>query len=409
MMMKTLKQRAEYTHKYNLNEGRHGWLRLTPAYSVKIVNEILLTVEDDLKVLDPFSGTATTALCASCLGLEAATVELNPFLVWFGKTKTARYSENVLSKVKDTALQLFDAIEKRNGKPLNPPPLHNIERWWSHPALSFLCKLKEAIDNTLPKHGPTRSLLYVAFCRTMIKTSNAAFNHQSMSFKEPLQDDLFGNDDEHFKDIFMNDIEHIISTASLNPSAKAEILNGDSRDLEAALKEKYDLLITSPPYPNRMSYIRELRPYMYWLGYLETARQAGEIDWQAIGGTWGVATSRLQEWMPDNGAFCPSYLPKILDDVSHEDNKNGRLLSNYIYKYFVDMWLHFKSLPKVLNKNARVHYIIGNSTFYGVLVPAEKIYADMLSELGFKNVDVKPIRKRNSKKELFEFDVSATW
>ncbi|WP_322490103.1 hypothetical protein [Chloroflexus sp.] len=38
------------------------------------------------------------------------------------------------------------------------------------------------------------------------------------------------------------------------------------------------LVITSPPYPNRMSYIRELRPYMYWLGYLNNGRDAGELD-----------------------------------------------------------------------------------------------------------------------------------
>ena len=35
-----LRQRADYTHKFNVGAGRHGWLRLTPAYSVKVVEEI---------------------------------------------------------------------------------------------------------------------------------------------------------------------------------------------------------------------------------------------------------------------------------------------------------------------------------------------------------------------------------
>ena len=35
---------------------------------------------------------------------------------------------------------------------------------------------------------------------------------------------------------------------------------------------------------------------MYWLGYLEQPRDAGELDWQAIGGTWGAATSRVAAW-----------------------------------------------------------------------------------------------------------------
>lgn len=36
-----MKQRSDYTFKYNKEQGRHGWLRLTPAYSIKLVKEIL--------------------------------------------------------------------------------------------------------------------------------------------------------------------------------------------------------------------------------------------------------------------------------------------------------------------------------------------------------------------------------
>lgn len=59
------RQRADLTHRHNLMSGRHGWLRLTPAYSIKIVDEILNAKPDSSSVLDPFSGTATTPLCAS--------------------------------------------------------------------------------------------------------------------------------------------------------------------------------------------------------------------------------------------------------------------------------------------------------------------------------------------------------
>jgi hypothetical protein len=63
----------------------------------------------------------------------------------------------------------------------------------------------------------------------------------------------------------------------------------------------------------------------------------------------------------------------------------------------------------VLKPAAEVHYIVGNSTFYSVLLPVEQIYAAMLDTLGFKQIECKPIRKRNSKKELIEFDVTAIW
>ena len=78
-------------------------------------------------------------------------------------------------------------------------------------------------------------------------------------------------------------------------------------------------------------------------------------------------------------------------------------------KYFDDIWEHFNSLVPMLNAGAELHYIVGNSTFYGVLLSVEKLYAAMLESLGFEDVECRAIRKRNSKKELFEFDVSARW
>jgi hypothetical protein len=56
-------------------------------------------------------------------------------------------------------------------------------------------------------------------------------------------------------------------------------------------------------------------------------------------------------------------------------------------------------------RGGRVDYVVGNSTFYGVLVPTERLYAELLAEHGFEDVRVVRLRKRNSKKELFEFDV----
>src|SRR5205823_779155 len=77
-------------------------------------------------------------------------------------------------------------------------------------------------------------------------------------------------------------------------------------DLLAVLpKRGYPPVTTSPPYPNRMSYIRELRPYMYWLGYLSDGRAAGELDWKAIGGTWGCATSMLNTWASNGHGHIP--------------------------------------------------------------------------------------------------------
>lgn len=403
-----LRQRADYTHKCNLRRGRHGWLRLTPAYSVKIVEELIAAVEAPKRLFDPFCGTATTGLSAAYHGHTAATTEINPFLAWLGNAKTAHYSRGDITRARDACAEALSLVEREKIAPVAEPPIHNIDRWWPKKSLVFLRLLKGALNMAAEKGSPERTLLQVAFCRTLIRLSNAAFNHQSMSFKEAgkqLALDI-GHD---AASLFGEDVRFVLDGAGDNPSGSCAVINGDARELPRIVKGRFDLVITSPPYANRMSYIRELRPYMYWLDFLVNGRDAGELDWASIGGTWGVATSRLAEWKPNGDRRRNRRLEGILDRIAHEDNANGALLANYVAKYFEDIWQHLKGLRNILSERARIHYIVGNSAFYGVLLPVEEFYAEMLRELGFEEVSVRAVRKRNSKKELVEFDVSAAW
>src|SRR5262249_3148107 len=164
------------THKFNLRSGRHGWLRLTPAYSVKIVEELIGRYGCPLRILDPFSGTATTALSAAYRGHEAVTIDINPFLVWFGQIKTARFVQNGMGETQAASERASEAVEEQAVASVPPPPIHNIDRWWEPSALRFLCTLRAAIDAVTDSDSPQRSLLLVAFCQTLIKLSKAAFN-----------------------------------------------------------------------------------------------------------------------------------------------------------------------------------------------------------------------------------------
>jgi hypothetical protein len=83
------------------------------------------------------------------------------------------------------------------------------------------------------------------------------------------------------------------------------------------------------------------------------------------------------------------------------------VLANYVLKYFADLDLHISGLREVLAPGAEVHYVVGNSKYYDTMVATEVLYARALRRHGFGSVDITPIRKRNSKKELVEFRVSA--
>src|SRR5882724_6472138 len=89
--------RARFTFHGNVRDTRYGWLRLTPAYSVHLVRELLdARARPELPVLDPFCGTGTTLLTCAERGIACATLDVNPFLVWLARAKTAKYSEDSL-------------------------------------------------------------------------------------------------------------------------------------------------------------------------------------------------------------------------------------------------------------------------------------------------------------------------
>lgn len=411
-MRSATRQNSHLTHKANVGVGRHGWLRLTPAYSVRLVREHVEGLPANSVVTDPFSGTGTTPLAAAEFGHLGQSLDINPFLIWLGSTKTAGYSRAEL----DATQAALRSVEKRVGELLPEadglwqPKLHNIERWWPQSELDALKCIRKAVDEVeVPEAG--KRILGVALCRTLIAASNAAFNHQSMSFKD--SDDaprLFDLSEAQLTlQAFVREAEEVIGSARVDLPGSARVLLGDSRSMQPASAElePCDLLLTSPPYVNRMSYIRELRPYMYWLRYLDLASDAGDLDWQAIGGTWGTATSKVAAWQkPDVAIPVAEELLGVQSGIEQDGGKNGPLLSNYVAKYFFDMWDHFQAAFKNIKSGGRAVYIIGNSSFYGHVVPAEEWYAALMRETGFTDVDVTVIRKRNSNKALFEYAVS---
>jgi DNA modification methylase len=413
-------RRELHTFRGNLKSTRHGWLRLTPAYSVRLVDGLLGGAAGP--VLDPFCGTGTTLLSCSEHRLDADTVDINPFLVWLARTKVDRYSPEQLAEARRGLGRM------RHGVASAPrdawvPALHQIEKWWSPGTLGALSRAYGALERFAESASrPASNLLRVAFCQVLIGRSRAHFGHQSMSFepgaralvgseakaREAADQDAEGQaaEGQAIADGLGEALERVAVAAAVPlPRTRRRVLSLDARQLHESLPiDHYGSVITSPPYANRMSYIRELRPYMYWLKYLEGRSAAGVLDWQAIGGTWGSATSNLGSWHPGaNEQPLPAALQPLLLAIAD----TSPLLSTYVRKYFHDMALHLASLWRVLRRGGSAHFVVGNSKFYDVVVPVERLLAEQFEATGFRRVSIETLRKRSSKKELYEYLISA--
>ncbi len=410
-----------HTFRGNLASTRHGWLRLTPAYSVRLVDELLSSGRGAAApILDPFCGTGTTLLSCSEHGLDCDTVDINPFLVWLARAKVDAYSVDRLAEARRGLVKMRRAASSTSGRATWVPPIHQIEKWWSPSTLAALGRSYAALERVASSSSPeAANLLRLAFCQVLIQRSRAHFGHQSMSFQRPSKPGEIGAagaaerdavaeqaDVQSITDGLLGALDRLAAAAAAPlPATQRTVFGGDARRLHEHLPlDHYGSVITSPPYANRMSYIRELRPYMYWLRYLTDSKAAGVLDWRAIGGTWGSATSNLGAWAPDTPHNrSPGDLEARLDAISVK----SPLLANYVRKYFHDMALHLDSLAKVMRAGGTAFFVVGNSKFYDVLVPVERLLAEQFEGAGFRNVSVETLRKRTSKKELYEYLITA--
>jgi DNA modification methylase len=396
----------ELTFRGNLGATRHGFLRLTPAYSVHLVRDLLRQPGPAGRVLDPFCGTGTTVLSCAELGIDCTTIDLNPFLVWFARAKIANYSDSDLVAARRMVRNMAAAARAKTGIGM-VPPIHRIERWWETRALQALgraCAVAARHDGS--PDAKAMDIAKVAFCRAIIENANVSFAHQSMSFRKEQGSAPNGNARARVAESLERALG-VVTEAVGNPlpPSTGKVLMGDSRKVhEVVGRARFARVVTSPPYPNRMSYVRELRPYMYWLGYLNERRDAGELDWRAIGGTWGAATSRLGSWRRDGSVDIPF---DGFDRIVRKIEKHEPLLARYVERYFEDMAYHAASLARVVVPGGRIQYVVGNSKFYDVLLPAHEIFAALFERAGFVRPNVVVLRKRTSKRELFEYLVEA--
>ena len=277
---------------------------------------------------------------------------------------------------------------------VNLPIIHNAFRWWKNDILRNLLLIRSILRTDVPNE--LRGPFWIALCVTALDCANVHRNHPTISFDDNHNRniDVIGDLREKLRTIFQDLKE--LSRGHYN--SRVKVFLGDSvKDLNRTVKGRVDRVITSPPYPNRFSYIHTTRPQLYFMEILTDVQSATEIDMHAVGGTWGRATSILmrEEVKPYKA------IEDILDFRS-ELLKQSLLMCNYATKYFNDMFLHMTALKGVARKNFRGAYVVGNSKLKKVEIHTELYLAKMFERLKFQVDEVMFFRKRGGKKKLYE-------
>jgi hypothetical protein len=392
----------------------HRWFRLTPSYGPDLVQKMLSDMATERRhiVLDPFCGAGTTVIECKMEGIQSIGFEVNPLLHFVCEAST-QWSLEVAS-LKAAHLRIgerFAGDRKRwEGKSsrqidIRLPQIHNVNRWWRDDILKELVLLREVIDSEC-NDDSTRSFFRLGLAGVLVPDlTNVTLGRLQLHFIDRSGDtiDVWETYHAHVARM-LADLAAISDDARSVPS-RVYCLDSTS-DAVLQISHKVDRVITSPPYPNRYSYVWNTRPHLYLLGIFDRSSQAATLDLKTIGGTWGTATSSLMK-----GTVEPAYpvIEEVVTPVASEIRKADNLMANYLLHYFNRLAQQIVSQSRILADNGRCAYVVGCSRLKGVYVETDVLLGKIFEglRLGFRTSRIERIRKRHSGKDLHESIVYA--
>jgi hypothetical protein len=405
------------------DERVHDWYRFVLGFPPALVRDRLARFDlpPGSLVLDPFTGTGTTAVECKKGAVAAVGIEANPMAQFAGRVKldwspdpagllrhAERVAQQVLAELPDDEGSLPDA-----GLRALPPEAasllitNSISSRPLHKTLVLLDALERSRDDRYHCHER------LALARVLpTGIGNLRFGPEVGI--GPLKPDtpVVGLWLEQVRRM-AGDLEALAG----RPSADATVHLGDARCVMDVLEPaSIDAVITSPPYPNEKDYTRTVRLESVLLGFIRT-----KSDLRAV--KRGLLRSNTRNvYKADSDDDYVRDLPavqEIADAIEArrmELGKNSgfeRLYHRVTTLYFGGMARHFADLRAALRPGARLAYVVGDQASYlRVMIRTGQLLAEIAESLGYEVLGIDLFRTRMAtatKEQLREEVVLLRW
>ena len=265
---------------YPFNCRKHHWLPAT--FISKIPFELIQNLsKPGSKVYDPFSGIGTTFFQALLLNRIPYATDINSVCIEYMQSMFTLFNPNLdLHIYKDKIDQISNSYHS-NINYINRTPdfvhITELKPWYSKKTLNQLSYLfieeEKCEDPSLKAiiRISNSAILKMSCCQNRGYGYVADNVHPSQSQIHDKNAILF------FKKHAYNLIHEIsINTIKLPIDFKKsyfkvakgnKILHCDSRHAKIPRKETIDLIVTSPPYPNMVDYVKSQRLSYYYFGF----------------------------------------------------------------------------------------------------------------------------------------------
>jgi DNA modification methylase len=327
-----------------------------------------------MKILDPMAGSGTSLVIAKALGHQAIGCDTDPLAILLASAWCSNVSPNILLQHSQLILAKAMKLAKKL-KPANAYPItadnetkQFMSFWFDDNSRIQLTALADCISKIATTSE--RNLLWTAFSRMIITKKIGVSLAMDVSHSRPHK--KFEKAPVTPFEKFLDAVEYLTKKAPfrgiVSQTHPAIVAKGDARSLSFG-SNTIDMVITSPPYLNALDYIRGHKLSLVWMGYsIKTLRTVRSTN-------IGVERSFLSHGNQE-------FTSLIKETISLEN-----LTSRYygiLVRYLIDMSDVLRECRRVLKKNGKAIFVIGNSMVQGTYINNSEMLISLAERRGLK-------------------------
>lgn len=408
----------------NKRQSGYRWYKFKEGYSSALVSYYLdqLAIKSG-KVLDPFAGSGTSLFVSAERGLSTVGLELLPIgheVMWVRRAILNGQQDEIMKILREW---LSKKPWKKEKKVLVLEHLNITKGAFPKETEKRIGQYLAAVEN-LNNEALRRIFRFALLCIL----ENISFTRKDGQYlrwdyrsgrrqgKKPFNKGVI----KEFDIAITDKLGEILSDLTSSPESlfqkekimemgQVDLVSGSCLDTLPKLKEKFDLILTSPPYCNRYDYTRTYALELMLLG-------VNEQDIRDLRQTMLSCTvenkdkenlvKKFSKGVFDsaNKSFASQeYLNAVLaylGEIKKDLNNPGivRMIKNYFY----ELCLVIFESARVTKKGGYFVMVNDNVRYAGVPIPVDLILSDFAVDAGFKvkEIQVLPRGKGNSSQQM---------
>lgn len=394
------------TFRDSLVQPVFGWYPYVEGFSAKYTSDTIATYRPK-SVYDPFAGSGTTQLAASCVGIPSFYCEVNPFMRFVAETKVnaAAWAHANLKTFQRICREFVSEVTSPAfSKLAREQSLASYERAFPERDFFETGHLKDllAAVNLAREIGTSpqaRDILLLACAANAVASSNMT-----------RRADLRRRRDDEYKDRVVDVPQQIAATATrfmrdverVQPLAEMTFVSPDARRVTSDFENRFELALTSPPYLNGTNYFRNTKIELWLLGFIASERELGGFRRDAI----SAGINNVTRARPTSHRFDP--VEKIVTALEATDG--DMRIPLLVRQYCSDMHEMFVATRQALRRDGVFLLDIGDSKFYGVHVPTDTLLIHVAEQAGLSLKVRRVLARRHSrdKSELVQVELVLT-